>query len=132
MEITPLPPTQQAPADMFTGHVWFDVVAAPPAPARLRVNAVHFAPGAHTFWHRHSAGQTLHVTAGVARVGTRDGRVLEVPSGQTIWTPPGEWHWHGATPEKFMTHLAMWEVGDGAGRDTEWAEEVTAEQYHRR
>lgn len=130
MENTPLPPTQPGPADMFTGPVWYDVVAALPAPARLRVNAMHFAPGAHTFWHRHAPGQTLHVTEGIAWVGTRDGRVLEVQPGQTIWTPPGEWHWHGATPDRFMTHLAMWEAGDGSVPDTEWAEEVTDEHCH--
>ena len=133
MQILPTAPeagTAKGPADWFTGDVWFDVVAAPPAPSRLRVNAVHFAPGAHTFWHRHANGQTLHVTEGVARVGTRDGQVVEVRPGQTIWTPPGEWHWHGATPGTFMTHLAMWEAGDGTdGPDTDWAEEVTTEQY---
>ena len=58
MEITALTPTQHGPAEWFTGDVWFDVLAAPPAPGRLRVNAVHFAPGAHTFWHRHPTGQT--------------------------------------------------------------------------
>lgn len=128
MEILPTGPemaTAKGPEDWFTGDVWFDVVAAPPAPSRLRVNAVHFAPGAHTFCHRHTHGQTLHVTEGVARVGTRDGRVVEIRPGQKVWTPPGEWHWHGAAPTTFMTHLAMWEAGDGtSGLDTEWAEPV--------
>ena len=130
MEITPLPPTTKGPATTFTGDVWFDVLAAPPEPARLRVNAVRFAPGAHTFWHRHARGQTLHVTEGTALVGARDGTVIELAPGQTAWTPPGEWHWHGAAPESFMTHLAMWEVADpGQGPDTEWADEVTDEEY---
>ena len=78
MEITALTPTQHGPAEWFTGDVWFDVLAAPPAPGRLRVNAVHFAPGAHTCWHRHATGQTLHVTEGLARVGT----VPDRPSGR--------------------------------------------------
>jgi quercetin dioxygenase-like cupin family protein len=128
VEITPLPSTQKGPEQLFTGDVWFDVLAAPPEPATLRVNAVRFAPGARTAWHRHVKGQTLHVTEGVARIGTRDGRVVEVRPGQSVWTPAGEWHWHGATPDRFMTHLAMWEVGDGSsGPDTEWAEPVTDE-----
>jgi quercetin dioxygenase-like cupin family protein len=130
MEITPLPSTQKGPEQWFTGDVWFDVLGAPPEPARVRVNAVRFAPGAHTFWHRHVNGQTLHITEGTARVGTRDGRVLELQPGETVWTPPGEWHWHGAAPDRFMTHLAIWEIGDGStGPDTEWADEVTDEQY---
>ena len=131
MEILSLPATQPGPDEWFTGQVWFDVLAAPPSPSRLRVNAVHFAPGAHTNWHRHAAGQTLYVTEGFARVGTRDGRVVELRPGQTIWTPPGEWHWHGATPDRFMTHLAIWEVGDGTVPDTDWAEPVTDQQYTR-
>lgn len=130
MEITPSPSTQKGPAGWFTGDVWFDVVAAPPAPSRLRVNTVRFAPGARTYWHVHAAGQTLHVTQGVARVGTRDGRVLELRPGETVWCPPGEWHWHGAGPETFMEHLAMWETADTPNdAETQWAEAVTGQQY---
>ncbi|HEY3438620.1 MAG TPA: cupin domain-containing protein [Actinotalea sp.] len=129
METLTTPPTASGPAAWFTGGVWFDVVAAPPAPSRLRVNTVRFAPGAHTFWHRHANGQALRITEGVALVGTRDGRVVEARPGETVWTPADEWHWHGATPECFMTHLAMWEAGDGSGPDTEWGEAVTDEQY---
>lgn len=131
MEICTLPSTTKGPADWFTGDVWFDVVAAPPAPATLRVNTVRFAPGARTHWHRHVKGQTLHVTEGTARVGTRDGGVLTVHRGQTLWTPAGEWHWHGAGIDCFMSHLAMWEIGDGSARpDTEWAEAVTDTDYN--
>lgn len=130
MEMSPTPPTVTAPRDWFTGDVWFDVLAAPPAPARLRVNLVRFSPGARTHWHRHAAGQTLHVTQGVARVGTRDGRVIEARPGQSVWCPPGEEHWHGAAPGAFMEHLAMWETADAHdGSETTWAEAVTDEQY---
>ena len=130
MEIVPLPPTVRGPAAWFTGDVWFDVLAGPPAPSRLRVNRVRFAPGARTFWHRHAAGQSLHVTQGVARVGTRDGRVVELRPGQTVWCPPDEWHWHGAGPDAFMEHLAMWETTDARdGSETTWAEAVTTDQY---
>ena len=82
MEITASRPTVKAPAEWFTGDVWFDVLAAAPARGRLRVNVVRFAPGARTHWHTHAAGQTLRVTQGVARVGTRDGRVIEARPGQ--------------------------------------------------
>jgi quercetin dioxygenase-like cupin family protein len=99
-------------------------------PSRIRVNTVRFAPGARTAWHRHAVGQTLHVTDGVGRVQARGGDVLDIRAGDTIYTPPGEWHWHGAAPDNFMIHLAMWE---GTGRDdvpeTEWGEHVTDEEY---
>ena len=88
------------------------------------------APGARTHWHSHAVGQSLHVTQGIARVGTRDGRVLEVPPGRTVWCPPGEEHWHRAAPGAFMEHLAMWEATEARdGSETTWAEPVTDEQY---
>ena len=130
MDLIPQNPTTHAPAERFTGDVWFDVLAAPPAPAHLRVNLVRFAPGARTYWHAHAVGQSLRVTQGVARVGTRDGRVLEVRPGATVWCPPGEEHWHGAGPDEFMEHLAMWESTDAPdGSETTWAEAVTDAQY---
>ncbi|HEX2307077.1 MAG TPA: cupin domain-containing protein [Jatrophihabitantaceae bacterium] len=127
-----MPKTQsnKGPAANFTGDVWFDVITRGQEPSRIRVNTVRFAPGARTAWHRHAVGQTLHVTDGVGRVQARGGDVLDIRAGDTIYTPPGEWHWHGAAPDNFMIHLAMWE---GTGRDdvpeTEWGEHVTDEEY---
>ena len=131
MEIQPKKPSAKGPAAMFTGNVWFDVIAAGEAPSRLRVNAVHFTPGARTAWHRHANGQTLHVTEGRGLVQSRDGEVVELRPGDTIHTPPGEWHWHGAAPDHFMTHLAMWEsLSEGQdGPETEWGEHVTDDEY---
>jgi quercetin dioxygenase-like cupin family protein len=75
-------------------------------------------------------GQTLHVTEGVGLVQCRAGEVVEIRPGQTVYTPPGEWHWHGAAPEHFMTHLAMWEgPGEGSGPETEWGEHLTDAEY---
>jgi hypothetical protein len=71
-------------------------------------------PGAHAAWHCHANGQTLHVTDGLGLVQARYGEIIEIHAGDTIVTPPGEWHWHGAAPQNFMTHLAMWEsLADG-------------------
>src|SRR5690349_25162581 len=66
MEIQEKQPSTKGPTQMFTGDVWFDVIAAGELPSRLRVNVVRFSPGAHTAWHRHANGQTLHVTEGSA------------------------------------------------------------------
>lgn len=130
MEVVPKQPSGKGPAEMFVGDVWFDVIARGAEPSRLRVNLVRFAPGAHTAWHRHSVGQTLHVTDGVGLVQARGGEVVVMRQGDTVYTPPGEWHWHGATPEDFMCHLAMWEgPGEGNGVETEWGEHLTDEEY---
>jgi len=116
---------------MFTGDVHFDVIAKGETPSRLRVNIVRFAPGARTAWHRHANGQTLHVTDGVGLVQSRGGEVIVMKPGDTVYTPPGEWHWHGASAEDFMCHLAMWEgLGEGQeGPETEWAGHVTDAEY---
>jgi quercetin dioxygenase-like cupin family protein len=129
VEIQPKNPSSKGPTEMFTGDVWYDVIAGAVAPSRLRVNLVRFAPGARTAWHRHANGQTLHVTDGRGLVQSRGGEVLQIRPGDTIYTAPGEWHWHGAAPGHFMSHLAMWEsLGDGQqGPETEWGNHVTDE-----
>ena len=91
------------------------MIAAGEPPSRLRVNLVRFAPGAHTAWHRHANGQTLHVVDGIGLARSHGGEVIVMTPGDTVYTPPGEWHWHGATPDHFMAHLAMWE-GLAAGQ----------------
>jgi quercetin dioxygenase-like cupin family protein len=125
-------PTTKAPAETFTGDAWFDVLAPGTEPSRIRVAVVRFAPGARNAWHAHANGQTLHVTEGRGRVQSRGGEIVEIQQGDTIYTPPGEWHWHGATPEHFMTHLAIWQgVGDSQGPETEWGDLVSDEEYQR-
>lgn len=130
MNIEPKQPTTKGPAEYFTGDVYIDAIATrKPNPSRMIVSRVRFTPDARTAWHCHALGQTLHITDGVALLGTRDGTVIEVRPGQSVYTPPGEEHWHGATPTDFMSHLAMLEgVEDGDG--TTWLEQVTDEQYH--
>jgi quercetin dioxygenase-like cupin family protein len=93
---------------------------------------VRFAPGARNAWHSHAAGQTLHVTEGRGLLQSRGDQVIEIRPGDTIWTPPGEWHWHGATPDHFMTHIAIWEAPDDDRPETEWGDLVTDEEYGER
>jgi quercetin dioxygenase-like cupin family protein len=130
LEILKKQPTAKAPADWFTGDDWFDVIHAGEEPSRMRVNMVRFSPCARTDWHSHVMGQTLHIVSGIALIGTRDGTVIEAHPGDTIHTPPGEEHWHGATSDRFMTHLAMWEgAGDGSP-ETTWLEKVDDAEYN--
>jgi quercetin dioxygenase-like cupin family protein len=128
MEILPKQPTRKAPAERFTGDVWIDEIARGDEPSRVRVNVVRFAPGARNGWHAHAVGQTVHVTDGVGRIQARGGEVLEIRAGDTVHTPPREWHWHGAAPDHFMTHLAISEA-PAEGADSEWGDQVTDEEY---
>jgi quercetin dioxygenase-like cupin family protein len=129
MKILPRQPTTQAPAEHFTGDAWLDAIVGADGPGRVRSTIVHFAPGARNAWHSHPRGQTLHVTEGHGRIQARGGGVLKIRAGDTIHTDPGEWHWHGAAPDRFMTHLAIYEVPDD-GSETEWGEKVTDDEYN--
>ncbi len=131
MELQSPPPSAKGPAEMFTGDVFFDVIYRGEEPSRMRVNTVRFTPCARTAWHTHAVGQALHVTDGVGVVATRD-QVIVMRPGDTVYTPPGEWHWHGAAPERFMTHLAMWEAPGQVSEqaETTWGEHVTDDEYH--
>ena len=121
-------PTTKGPAEQFTGDVWIDAIAQGDAPSRLRVNAVRFAPGAHTAWHAHPLGQTLYVTDGRGRVQSRGGELVEIRAGDVSYTPPSEWHWHGAAPAHFMTRLSLVEADD-AGNSATWGAHVSDEEY---
>ena len=128
MEIRPKPPTTKAPGATFTGDAWLDVVVRGEPPSRVRVSVVRFAPGARNAWHAHAVGQTVHITEGIGRMQARGGPLTEVRAGDTVHTPPGEWHWHGAAPDHFMTHLAIWEAPP-EGEETVWGEQVSDAEY---
>jgi quercetin dioxygenase-like cupin family protein len=130
LELVPKPPTRKGQGENFTGDVWIDVLARGEGSSRIRVSVVRFAPGARNAWHNHVNGQTLYVTEGRGRIQSRGGEVAEVRAGDTVYTPPGEWHWHGAAPDHFMTHIAMFEgAGTGQGPDAEWGDPVSDQEY---
>lgn len=125
MRILPSTPTIKNPPEWFTGDVWLDPVASPQEEGqRLSAGLVRFAPGARAAWHSHPLGQTLRIVEGTALVQARGGAVIEVRAGQTVVTPPGEEHWHGAAPDSFMTHLALWETPEGE-QSAHWGAHVT-------
>jgi quercetin dioxygenase-like cupin family protein len=121
-------PTGRGPADWFTGDVWIDPVAEPTDDSRFAAAAVHFAPGARTAWHTHPSGQTIFVTEGVGRCRRRGGPVETIRPGDRVFFEPGEEHWHGAAPDRFMVHIAMHQV-DAGGSAVTWGEHVDDEDY---
>jgi quercetin dioxygenase-like cupin family protein len=117
----------RAPSDNFTGVARIDLSFKGEAPARISGGQVSFEPGARTAWHTHPLGQTLIVTSGVGLVQRWGGPVQEIRPGDIVWIPPGEKHWHGASPANAMSHLAITEQLDG--KTVEWLEKVTDAQY---
>jgi len=132
MEIVSTPPTLKGPAEWFTGDVYLDVIIPQDGRTIARAASVHFTPGARTAWHKHCHGQTLHVTEGVGLTQVRGGEVVVIRRGDTIWCSPHEWHWHGAAPDHFMTHLALWQGldPDHDGPETTWGDHVTDDEYN--
>ena len=122
-------PSGKGPAEWFTGTVRIDPLFAAYAPARAAGNAVTFEPGARTAWHTHPLGQTLIVTSGLGWAQRWGGPVEEIRPGDVVWFPPGEKHWHGATPTTAMSHIAVQEKLNGSPVD--WMEQVSDEQYRR-
>jgi len=120
-------PSAKGPGDWFTGTVRVDMLFSAPAPARVAGAAVTFEPGARTAWHTHPLGQTLIVTAGFGRVQREGGPIEEIRPGDVVWFPPGEKHWHGASPTTALTHIAIQESLDG--KNVDWMEKVSDEQY---
>lgn len=120
--------SMSGPAETFTGRVRVDPLFTAPAPARSRGAAVTFEPCARSNWHTHPLGQTLIVTCGCGLVQSWGGPVRVIRPGDVIWCPPGEKHWHGASPTSAMTHIAIQEELDG--RVVDWLERVTDDQYN--
>jgi len=127
----PLPRVEIALRSREVGSVWrleadrqVGILSLP------RESAVvpRFTPGARTAWHTHPNGQTIFVVEGVGRAQRRGGPVEEIRPGDRVFFEPGEEHWHGAAPDRFMTHIAMLDVDD-EGRNADWGEHVTDEEY---
>jgi quercetin dioxygenase-like cupin family protein len=120
--------TTPGPADWFTGIVHLDAVAAPSEASRLSASRVHFTPCARTAWHTHPNGQTIYVLEGVGLAQRRGGPIEVIRPGDRVFFEPGEDHWHGASPTRLMTHLAMLVVDDDGNAAT-WGDHVTDEEY---
>ena len=120
-------PSRKGPVDWFTGTVRIDAPFQAGAPARVGGATVTFEPGARTAWHTHPLGQTLFITFGLGWVQREGGPIEEVRPGDIVWFEPGEKHWHGASPDMAMQHIAVAESLDG--KAVEWLEKVTDDQY---
>jgi quercetin dioxygenase-like cupin family protein len=119
--------TTSGPPDWFTGAVYIDTITTPDG-TNVGAAAVHFTPGARTAWHRHPHGQTIWVTEGVGLCQREGGSIEVIRPGDRVFFEPGENHWHGAAPTRFMTHIAIHQA-DESGTTVTWGEHVTDEEY---
>jgi quercetin dioxygenase-like cupin family protein len=120
-------PAAKGAFEWFTGNVRIDPLLQTQPPARTQGAKVTFEPGARTAWHSHPLGQTLIVLSGEGLVQPWGGPIEEMRPGDVVWVPPGEKHWHGATPTSQLVQIAVQEALDGQA--AEWMEKVSNEQY---
>jgi len=120
--------TMPGPADWFTGAVYVDTITAPTDASPIGAACVHFTPGARTAWHTHPRGQTIWVTEGVGLCQREGGPIEVIRPGDCVFFEPGENHWHGAAPTRFMSHVAI-QQADESGSPVSWGEHVSDEQY---
>ncbi|WAV92728.1 cupin domain-containing protein [Oxalobacter aliiformigenes] len=114
----------------FTGNVKVDMLFTPTTELPASGATVTFEPGARSAWHTHPAGQTLIVTSGIGLTQEWGKPIVEIHTGDIVRCPAGIKHWHGAKPDSAMTHIAI--TGDVHGKNVEWLEKVTDEQYRGR
>ncbi|MEI2417660.1 cupin domain-containing protein [Orrella sp. JC864] len=113
------PSEQRGPT--FTGVVWADPVMAPTD--GVGINHVFFSPGARTHWHTHAQGQILQVTGGSGWICVHGQQAEPIRTGDFVWIGPHEKHWHGASADSYMSHVAI-SLGDA-----DWLEEVSEQDY---
>ena len=119
--------SSQATDEHMTGSVRVEPLFSEHDPSRVSGGKVTFEPGARTAWHTHPLGQTFIVTAGTGWIQQWRGPIEEIRQGDVVWIPPGIKHWHGATANTSMTHIAIQEELDST--TVEWMEKVSDEQY---
>lgn len=122
-------PSVKGPDAYFTGNVRIDPLFDANNSAPFSAAYVTFEPGARTAWHTHPTGQRLVVTAGVGLIQEWGGPIVEIRPGDVVWWAPGVKHWHGASPNASMTHIAL--TGVLHGQAAEWLEQVSDKQYER-
>ena len=121
--------SEPGPPEWFTGEAWIEGLGTLSTPTPTRVLRVTFAPGTRTAWHTHPLGQVLHILDGIARIGREEEPVREAHAGASVEFAPGERHWHGAAPDRLMTHLAVQATDPEAGAETLWQEHVSDHDY---
>jgi quercetin dioxygenase-like cupin family protein len=122
--------TNKGPADWFTGDVYIDSIRNPDEQTKIGAANVHFTPGARTAWHTHPNGQTIYVLEGAGLVQKEGGPIEVIRPGDIVYFEPNENHWHGASKNRFMAHIAMQEA-DEQGNVVTWGKHVTDGEYNK-
>jgi 4-carboxymuconolactone decarboxylase len=122
------PKGERGPADYFTGTVYVQMLAQKTEDNNYSVASVTFEPGARSNWHTHPAGQTLIVIEGTGLYQERGKPIKTINKGETIICNSNIEHWHGASSQSQMTHLAI--TNDKGQGNVVWLKPVTDDEYN--
>ena len=116
-----------APAGYFSGKAFVKPLVIADAVTNCNVSDVYFEAGCRNNWHTHPSNQILIVKEGVCYYQEEGKTVQKIPAGGVINVLPGIKHWHGASPDGVMVHIAM-NINTEKGV-VNWLEPVTDEEY---
>lgn len=113
----------------FTGDVYLQMlVQSEQADGYYSVGSVTFEPGGRTNWHTHPSVQTLIVTEGNGWYQERGKAAVKLEKGSVIPIPVGVEHWHGASKDSKLVHIAITNVKDGSA--VTWMGRVTDDEFN--
>lgn len=117
-----------APKDHFTGVVWVNMNVLPEDGYNANIGTVTFEPTSRTNWHSHKSGQILFIVKGTGYYQLEGEQIQIMKEGDVVKIPKNIKHWHGASHQSTMQHIAM--ITDYDEDKTEWFEPVTDDIYN--
>ncbi len=114
--------------DYFTGITWLNTLVAKDETGTYAIGSVTFEPGGETNWHTHPAGQILLVTDGKGFYQEKGKPAQVIKKGDVIVIPSNVEHWHGASKDSSMNHIAI--TNNVNGVPVTWLAPVSDEEYN--
>lgn len=124
---TIFPKGNKASPDYFTGTAWVNILVRKDETGTYSIGNVVFEPGCRNNWHTHAAGQTLIVIEGKGWYQEKGKPARLLSKGDVVVIPSNLEHWHGATDDSSLTHLAI--TNNSGEGPVKWLQPVTDEEY---
>jgi quercetin dioxygenase-like cupin family protein len=121
------PKGNKLPNDWFSGEAFLTPLIARDKNNEFSAGSVSFDAKARTNWHTHPKGQVLLVTEGQGYYQEKNKPAQIIKKGDVINIPENVEHWHGASENTNMTHIAITNYKDDL--QVTWLQPVTDEEY---
>lgn len=119
---------QRNSEEYFTGETYLQMlVTSDQTEEYYSMGSVTFMPTARTNWHTHPSVQTLVVIEGEGWYQEKGKKAVKLTQGTIVPIPAGVEHWHGASKNSKLVHLAITNVKDG--QVVTWLSPVTDVEY---